>query len=150
MCVCVCVCVWYLLITKVAPPGGMQDYNYLNSNTFEITVEQSCCKYPRASTLYTYWTANKESMLNYMEQVCVWVCCLCVGVCVWVCFVCMYLCVHLLIFIVYVYVDGDVCVKSKAIFISSRSLFISLALFLTTSLPLLPDPHRHQGHRQGH
>lgn len=48
--------------------GGMQDYNYLNSNTFEITVEQSCCKYPRASTLYTYWTANKESMLNYMEQ----------------------------------------------------------------------------------
>ncbi|XP_012943223.1 carboxypeptidase D [Aplysia californica] len=49
--------------------GGMQDYNYLHSNCFEITVEQSCCKYPKASTLSSYWRSNKESLLAFMEQV---------------------------------------------------------------------------------
>jgi len=48
--------------------GGMQDYNYLHSNTFEITVEQSCCKYPQAYHLPQYWRDNKESMLAYMEE----------------------------------------------------------------------------------
>jgi len=48
--------------------GGMQDYNYLHSNCFEITVEQSCCKYPNASTLPSYWESNKEALLAFMEQ----------------------------------------------------------------------------------
>ncbi|KAH3886675.1 hypothetical protein DPMN_010688, partial [Dreissena polymorpha] len=50
-------------------PGGMQDYNYLHSNCFEITVELSCCKYPLASQLAIEWNNNKDALLAYMEQV---------------------------------------------------------------------------------
>ncbi|CAH1132734.1 unnamed protein product [Ceutorhynchus assimilis] len=52
---------WYELA------GGMQDFNYLNSNCFEVTFELSCCKFPDASTLTKEWYNNKESMLSYME-----------------------------------------------------------------------------------
>ncbi|KAG6443020.1 hypothetical protein O3G_MSEX002659 [Manduca sexta] len=48
--------------------GGMQDFNYVNSNAYEVTFELSCCKYPRASQLEQYWRANKESLLAFMEQ----------------------------------------------------------------------------------
>ena len=47
----------------------MQDYNYLKSNTFEITVEVSCCKYPPASKLPAFWSANKKSLIEYMKRV---------------------------------------------------------------------------------
>ncbi|XP_042883422.1 carboxypeptidase D-like isoform X2 [Penaeus japonicus] len=49
--------------------GGMQDYNYLNSNCFEITVEMSCNKYPYAKDLPRYWMENKNSLITFMEQV---------------------------------------------------------------------------------
>ncbi|KAJ3618507.1 hypothetical protein MTP99_006487 [Tenebrio molitor] len=47
--------------------GGMQDFNYVHSNCFEVTFELSCCKFPPASTLPKEWTNNKESMLRFME-----------------------------------------------------------------------------------
>ncbi|KAI2651079.1 Carboxypeptidase D [Labeo rohita] len=48
--------------------GGMQDYNYLKGNCFEVTFELSCCKYPPASQLFTEWSNNKEALLAYIHQ----------------------------------------------------------------------------------
>lgn len=49
--------------------GGMQDYNYLQSNCFEITIEQGCVKFPLARELESIWDANKEALLKYIEEV---------------------------------------------------------------------------------
>uniref|UniRef100_W5LKU9 Carboxypeptidase D, b n=1 Tax=Astyanax mexicanus TaxID=7994 RepID=W5LKU9_ASTMX len=49
--------------------GGMQDFNYLKGNCFEVTFELSCCKYPLASELHTEWNNNREALLAYMEKV---------------------------------------------------------------------------------
>lgn len=50
-------------------PGGMQDYNYLKGNCFEITLELTCCKYPVASQIALEWFNNKDALLTYIEQV---------------------------------------------------------------------------------
>ena len=50
-------------------PGGMQDYNYVHTNCFEITLELGCTKYPLAKELPKFWAANKYSLLVYMGQV---------------------------------------------------------------------------------
>ncbi|XP_069043057.1 probable carboxypeptidase X1 isoform X2 [Lepisosteus oculatus] len=50
-------------------PGSMNDFSYLHTNCFEVTVELSCDKFPHASELPTEWENNKESLLIYMEQV---------------------------------------------------------------------------------
>jgi len=53
---------WYEL------EGGMQDFNYANSNSFELTLELSCCKYPPASDLPTEWSLNKKPLLNFIAS----------------------------------------------------------------------------------
>ncbi|XP_076138273.1 carboxypeptidase D [Alosa pseudoharengus] len=50
-------------------PGGMQDWNYMNTNCFEVTIELGCVKYPRASELRGYWEQNRRALLQYMHQV---------------------------------------------------------------------------------
>ena len=47
----------------------MEDFNYVFSNCFEITMELSCCKYPRAELLQSEWLNNRESLLSYLEAV---------------------------------------------------------------------------------
>jgi len=49
--------------------GGMQDFNYIFSNDMEITLELSCCKYPRKYYLNKEWERNKESLVHYLHQV---------------------------------------------------------------------------------
>ncbi|XP_071391256.1 probable carboxypeptidase X1 [Centroberyx affinis] len=50
-------------------PGSMNDFSYLHTNCFEVTVELSCDKFPHASELPIEWENNRESLLIYMEQV---------------------------------------------------------------------------------
>ena len=49
--------------------GGMQDFNYVHSNCFEIPLELGCCRHPAAADLKQEWADNKESLLRYMEAV---------------------------------------------------------------------------------
>merc|ERR1712200_255110 len=54
---------WYPLV------GGMQDYNYLYTNDMEITLEVSCCKFPKNYFLNYFYDENRESLFKYVEQV---------------------------------------------------------------------------------
>ncbi|KAL3278688.1 hypothetical protein HHI36_016225 [Cryptolaemus montrouzieri] len=48
--------------------GGMQDFNYLSSNDFEITLELGCEKYPPATALREEWERNKKALINFIWQ----------------------------------------------------------------------------------
>ncbi|CAA6671716.1 unnamed protein product [Spirodela intermedia] len=44
--------------------GGMQDWNYIHGGCFELTLEVSDVKWPKADELETLWLFNRMSMLN--------------------------------------------------------------------------------------
>jgi carboxypeptidase D len=49
--------------------GGMQDWNYLNTNDMEITIEVGCYKFPLAANMTDFWNQNRIALIAYMEQV---------------------------------------------------------------------------------
>ena len=61
---------FYLLILNEAEvTGSLKDFSYLFSNNLDISLQLSCCKYPKSFFLVKEWENNKESLLNYLEQV---------------------------------------------------------------------------------
>ncbi|XP_041976739.1 carboxypeptidase E-like [Aricia agestis] len=51
---------WYSL------KGGMQDFNYLATNAFEITLELGCTKYTAERELGKEWERNREALLAFI------------------------------------------------------------------------------------
>ncbi|XP_030624169.1 adipocyte enhancer-binding protein 1 [Chanos chanos] len=49
--------------------GSMNDFSYLHTNCFEISVFLGCDKFPHESELPLEWESNREALLAFMEQV---------------------------------------------------------------------------------
>ena len=47
----------------------MQDYNYLKTNCFEITLELGCDKFPSDKDIPRYLDENKKAIVDYIWQV---------------------------------------------------------------------------------
>lgn len=48
---------------------GMNDFSYLHTNCFELSIFLGCDKFPHESELPLEWENNKESLLSFIEQV---------------------------------------------------------------------------------
>ncbi|XP_061565606.1 carboxypeptidase Z-like isoform X1 [Cololabis saira] len=49
--------------------GTMQDFNYLHTNCFEVTVELGCDKFPPEEELFLAWHDNQEALIVFLEAV---------------------------------------------------------------------------------
>nr|XP_046242814.1 inactive carboxypeptidase-like protein X2 [Scatophagus argus]XP_046242815.1 inactive carboxypeptidase-like protein X2 [Scatophagus argus] len=49
--------------------GSMNDFSYLHTNCFELSLFLGCDKFPHQSELASEWEKNREAMLIFMEQV---------------------------------------------------------------------------------
>ena len=59
---------FFIFIECNPEKGGMEDYNYLYGDCFEITIELTCCKYPWAKELEKEWYLNQNSLWSYTMQ----------------------------------------------------------------------------------
>ncbi|KAK1166600.1 inactive carboxypeptidase-like protein X2 [Acipenser oxyrinchus oxyrinchus] len=49
--------------------GSMNDFSYMHTNCFELSMHVGCDKFPHESELPEEWENNRESLLVFMEQV---------------------------------------------------------------------------------
>ncbi|XP_023389533.1 inactive carboxypeptidase-like protein X2, partial [Pteropus vampyrus] len=49
--------------------SGLNDFSYLHTNCFELSIYVGCDKYPHESELPEEWENNRESLIVFMEQV---------------------------------------------------------------------------------
>ncbi|XP_064421673.1 inactive carboxypeptidase-like protein X2 isoform X2 [Latimeria chalumnae] len=49
--------------------GTMNDFSYLHTNCFEISIYVGCDKFPHESELAQEWENNREALLVFMEQI---------------------------------------------------------------------------------
>ncbi|XP_043086997.1 inactive carboxypeptidase-like protein X2 [Puntigrus tetrazona] len=49
--------------------GSMNDFSYLHTNCFELSMYVGCDKFPHETELPEEWENNRESLLVFMEQV---------------------------------------------------------------------------------
>ncbi|XP_030609634.1 carboxypeptidase Z-like [Archocentrus centrarchus] len=49
--------------------GGMQDFNYLHTNCFEVTVNVGCDRFPPEEELAFAWHENQEALIAFLEAV---------------------------------------------------------------------------------
>ncbi|KAM8924373.1 inactive carboxypeptidase-like protein X2 [Pelodytes ibericus] len=49
--------------------GSINDFSYLHTNCFEISIYLDCDKFPHESELPEQWENNRESLIVFMEQV---------------------------------------------------------------------------------
>ena len=54
---------WYAI------DGGMQDWNYVWEQDFDVTLEQSQTKWPNSNQLSSLWNQHREPLLVYLEQI---------------------------------------------------------------------------------
>lgn len=47
----------------------MNDFSYLHTNCFELSIFLGCDKFPHQKELAQEWEKNREAMLIFMEQV---------------------------------------------------------------------------------
>ncbi|XP_076859344.1 uncharacterized protein aebp1b [Brachyhypopomus gauderio] len=50
-------------------PGSMNDFSYLHTNCFELSIFLGCDKFPHQSELLREWEHNREALLTLIEQV---------------------------------------------------------------------------------
>nr|CRZ22282.1 BMA-CPD-2 [Brugia malayi] len=49
--------------------GGMQDWNYVFANCFELTIEMNCVKYSSDEQLKQIWNEHKFALISFIEKV---------------------------------------------------------------------------------
>uniref|UniRef100_A0A8C4DPQ0 Adipocyte enhancer-binding protein 1 n=1 Tax=Dicentrarchus labrax TaxID=13489 RepID=A0A8C4DPQ0_DICLA len=49
--------------------GSMNDFSYLHTNCFELSIFLGCDKFPHESELALEWENNREALLSFIEQV---------------------------------------------------------------------------------
>ncbi|XP_074547215.1 adipocyte enhancer-binding protein 1 [Halichoeres trimaculatus] len=49
--------------------GSMNDFSYLHTNCFELSIFLGCDKFPHESELPLEWENNREALLSFIEQV---------------------------------------------------------------------------------